>query len=105
MANVSLGLANAIFSVAWSPDGSKLAAADESGDVTLLDAPSLEPVATLSLVSAKAVASVAWSPNGSKLAAGHLSGDVTVLDTPSLTQVATVQLASGYNPVWRGNLS
>ncbi|HEY7355013.1 MAG TPA: TIR domain-containing protein, partial [Ktedonobacterales bacterium] len=66
---------SAVYAVAWSPDGSRLASA--SGDTTLRlwDAASGKELATL-IGHTTGVMAVAWSPDGTRLASA--SGDKTM---------------------------
>ena len=72
----------AVMSVAFSPDGTKLASGDVSCEVIIWDASasSLTQLHTGSLGSYNSVNSVAFSPDGTKLASGGWSGQVIIWD-------------------------
>jgi WD40 repeat protein len=85
---------SAVDSVAFSPDGRALAAADIVGDIGLWDVATGRKTATLAQGSL--VDSVAFSPDGRTLAAGDSSGDIGLWDVATGRKTAT--LAQG-NPV------
>ena len=58
-----------VFSVAWSPDGKRLATGSEDQTATMWDAATGKEVLTLRGHS-HFVRSVAWSPDGQRLATG-----------------------------------
>jgi WD40 repeat protein len=62
-------------SLAWSPDGSRLASGSSDKTVQVWEAGSGQPLRTYN-GHAGVVSAVAWSPGGSRLASG--SGDKTV---------------------------
>jgi WD40 repeat protein len=64
-----------VVSVALSPDGSTLAAADSDGTVSLWDLATGQATATL-FGHTEHVWSVAFSPDGHTLAAGSMDGTV-----------------------------
>jgi len=66
-----------ITSVAWSPDGSKIAAGFANGMAVLLDAASAEPVAWFEGLE-MAVKSIVFSSDGSMVAGGDLMGNIYV---------------------------
>ncbi|MGO9471465.1 MAG: protein kinase domain-containing protein [Isosphaeraceae bacterium] len=65
--------------VAFSPDGSLLASADDAGNVTLRDAPAWSRRRSFK-VSDAGIWSLAFSPDGRTLAAGCLDGKVLLSD-------------------------
>ena len=57
-----------VTSLAWSPDGKKLAIGSANGTINLWDIPSNENLLTINLKSP--ITSLAWSPRGDLLASG-----------------------------------
>jgi WD40 repeat protein len=72
-------LGSTVVSVAFSPNGQTLAAADDEGHVGLWNTVTEKQVATLS--EGNQVNSVAFSPNGQTLAVGDDGGDVGLWNT------------------------
>jgi len=66
-----------IHSLAWSPDGKRIASADSRGQIKILDAETLEEVLTLNEGDG-GVDQLAWSPDGRQLAGIHISGSVLI---------------------------
>jgi WD40 repeat protein len=64
--------------IAWSPDGSRLALASDDGTITIWDAASGQPSATLSDGRGWPIWSVAWHPDENLLASGAQDGVVLV---------------------------
>ena len=73
---------NGVWSVAWSPDGARLASADDDHTVRVWDAASGALLRTLA-GHTNLVSSVAWSPDGTRLASASDDGTVRVWDTAS----------------------
>ena len=66
-----------VASVAWSPDGSKLASGGFDETIRVWDAASGKEIYTLELEGHEGwVSSVAWSPDGSKLAFSRAHGEI-----------------------------
>ena len=74
--------AGTVGSVAWSPDGSRLATADKDGTARIWDAKSGAEIHTLR-GHALEVASVSWSPDGSRIATAGWDKTARVWDTKS----------------------
>ena len=72
--------AGAVFAVAWSPDGKRIAIAGASPEVTLYDAETGKRTAALSGHLA-GIYSLAFSPDSAQLATGGFDGTVRVYDT------------------------
>ncbi len=69
-----------VSSVAFSPDGKTLAAANDDGDVYLWDVATARLAATLANPASTGVNAVAFSPNGRTLAAAGANGSVCLWD-------------------------
>lgn len=125
-----------IFRVAWSPDGKTLATLDNSNNprpnpfsyesdtkfsITLWDAASAKPVATLRGHTGK-INNIAWSPNGKWLASASSDGTIRLwdmagskppvifsMDSKQVTDLAwspdSLRLASLHKNYWNGNWS
>ena len=72
----------AIFALAWSPDGSKIAVAGAAPQVRIYDADSGKPVASYTGHTA-GIYTLAWSPDSKTLAAGGFDGKVRFYDAGS----------------------
>ena len=81
------------YSVAFSPDGKRLAAGDRQGVTRIWDITSGEPRLKLSLPgNAGTVAGIAYSPNGMRLATGYFDGTVRVWDATTGRELLTLSL-------------
>jgi len=87
---------HAVYSVAYSPGGDRLAAAGEDGIVNVYDTGDFSVVASRQL--SNVVYDVAWSPDGKLLATAQGEGTVQVLsaETDNLTPVALLAGLQGH---------
>jgi WD40 repeat protein len=69
--------------IAWSPDGTRLAVGNFSGDVQVWDASTHQLLHTWKSGAGSPIISVAWSPDGKTLASGELGGDIHLWDVES----------------------
>jgi WD40 repeat protein len=87
----TLGTANWIESVAWSPDGRLLAASAADDQVLIWD------VTTAHLVTSfQGYSALSWSHDSSKLVTGDLDGTLRVWDVPEKHQVSENHEFTGY---------
>jgi WD40 repeat protein len=85
------GHTNLVYSVAWSPDGSRLATASEDNTAQVWDAVDGQALLTLS-GHQKAVTMAAWSPDGSRLATASRDGTVIVWEAATGKQIAQMKV-------------
>lgn len=81
------GYADVILSVAWSPDGRRLASCSADASGAIWDTDSFERLLTFGEFPAQPVLWGAWSPNGTRIAATSVHGTALIWDA------ATGQLA------------
>jgi WD40 repeat protein/serine/threonine protein kinase/Tfp pilus assembly protein PilF len=74
------GRARRVLSVAWSPDGGRVASGEDDGNITVWDARTGKVSLTLR-EHAAGVWAVAWRPDGKRLASGCLDGTARIWDT------------------------
>jgi WD40 repeat protein len=92
------GHAGKVFSVAFSPDGSRLASGSNDGTIKIWDTASGQVQRTLKGHS-REVWRVAFSPDGSRLASGSDDGTIQVWDTASGQVQRTLTAHS--DKIWR----
>ncbi|MEG4070857.1 AAA-like domain-containing protein, partial [Microcoleus sp. Pol11C2] len=83
------GHSNSVWSVAFSPDGKRLASASSDNTIQLWDLQSQKPIATLNGHS-NAVRSVAWSPDGKRLASASSDHTIKLWNLQSQKPIATL---------------
>jgi hypothetical protein len=83
-----------VWSVAFSPDGARLASGSDDGTVRLWDTATGEPAATLTGHTSR-VWSVAFSPDGARLASGSTDSTVRLWDTATGRQLGAMIATRG----------
>jgi WD40 repeat protein/serine/threonine protein kinase/tetratricopeptide (TPR) repeat protein len=84
------GHTNPVGSVAWSPDGTRLASGGQDAMVRVWDAASCKETRALR-GHAEAVEAVAWSPDGTRLASAGHDGTVKVWDAATGEETRTLR--------------
>jgi len=82
--------------VAWSPDSEKLAAATDTGLISIWNAQSGELLKTYQSTSNSAIATLAWSIDGIILAAGTERATIELWDTTSDQQPTILEHHTGW---------
>ncbi|MHA2250202.1 MAG: WD40 repeat domain-containing protein [Candidatus Kariarchaeaceae archaeon] len=77
--NNKLGHYKNIYSVDWSPDGTKIASADSEGIITIWDVLTGNPIQNFT-GHTNTIWKIAWSPDGSKLASGSPREAIIIWD-------------------------
>ena len=75
-----------MYTVAWSPDGAKIAAAGKGSTIEILNAAS-STVLSIFNTGASSVISVAWSPDSRYIVSGQQDGSIQIWDTASGTGI------------------
>jgi WD40 repeat protein len=96
------GHAGEVKSVAWSPDGTRLASASYDRAVQIWDARTGQRAPTALLGHTNAVFGVAWSPDGTRLASASDDQTVRVWDTRTRRETLTYRGHTGmvYGVAW-----
>ena len=84
------GHPNGVLSVAYSPDGKRLASGDFGGTIKIWDAATGQELGTLK-GQAERIHSLAYSPDGRRLAAGSLDQTVKLWDVATGEEVITLK--------------
>ncbi len=84
-----------IGTLAWSPDGKRIASGDTRGHVKILDSETLEEVLTLH-DGLGFIKQLAWSPDGRQLAGIDLDGQVIIWNANCLATPAVVKKCRDY---------
>jgi WD40 repeat protein len=84
------GHVDEVATVAWSPDGRRLATGSFDGRAKIWDAETGKELLTLLTPGGKFVWSVAWSPDGKRLATGNTNGTAHVWDVVSGKELLTL---------------
>ncbi|KAJ5895429.1 hypothetical protein N7495_007120 [Penicillium taxi] len=84
------GHSDGVNSIAWSPDGSRLASASHDKTVRIWDPATGQSVSTLEGHSGL-VRSIAWSPDGSRLASASIDKTVRIWDPATGQSVSTLE--------------
>ncbi|KAJ5547510.1 hypothetical protein N7513_004744 [Penicillium frequentans] len=79
-----------VSSIAWSPDGSRLASGSDDNTVRIWDPATGQSVSTLEGHS-RWVSSIAWSPDGSRLASGSFDNTVRIWDPATGQSMFTLE--------------
>ena len=81
---------NSLRSVAWTPDGRRLAVASDDGDVTIWDATTGRELARVR-AHARGATAVAWNSDGTRLASGGEDAIIRIWDAASFNSVSTLR--------------
>ncbi|KAJ5708179.1 hypothetical protein N7488_007980 [Penicillium malachiteum] len=84
------GHSSSVYSIAWSPDGSRLASGSSDNTVRVWDPTTGQSVSTLE-GHGSSVYSIAWSPDGSRLASGSDDKIVRIWDPATGQSVSTLE--------------
>ena len=87
------GPAGGVYSVAYNPSFSLLAAGNDDGTVTIWNLGSQSPIQTLA-AQTDTITAVSWSPDGSRLVSSSMDGTVVVFETAGWTPVVTIPLSA-----------
>src|SRR6266702_3064805 len=82
------GHSNYVSTVAWSPDGKRIASGSGDHTVQVWDAPSGDHVLTYRGQSSD-VTSLAWSPDGKNIVSGSINGKIQVWDATTGNHIYT----------------
>jgi WD40 repeat protein len=82
-----------VFSIAWSPDGTRIAYGGEGGTVHIWDVHL--PVSQLTIPGHTEIDALAWSPDGERIATGHQDGTVQIWDSHSRRLLLALQGYTG----------
>jgi WD40 repeat protein len=88
-----------VWAVAWSPDGTQLASADDQGIVKIWDVADSKEMASFQ-AQAGGVRALAWSPDGKQLATAS-QGALQLWEAATGKETRTLPLAANPRPVGR----
>lgn len=91
----SVNIGSELYSVAFSPDGKWIAAGDDAGDLTLINAASMSIAHTYKGTLFEELLSVKFSSDGSLLVAGNSEGKIFLLDMAAKEKGMTLLADTG----------
>jgi len=80
-----------VLSIAWSPDGNKLASGSYDHSIKIWDVKTSENIITL-LGHTDRITALAWSPDGEKFASGSSDGNITIWNTETWKKIMMFEI-------------
>lgn len=93
------GHSSRVWSVAWSPDGQRLATGSHDGTARVWDISNRKDLLVLGRYRGPPVASVAWGPDGKRLATGAWDGTAKIWDAISGQELVTLRGTAPFSSV------